>query len=220
MTAAQMLLFPEETLPSRSAVPVSPKPTRKPSLPVPPTNGPSTNGPSNNKPAEPCPPITHPTAVEAIALPPIDSKGRAQQLRDQLARLQGKHTVQDDAAVPVYSTGGEVLDKWLPHRGLRPGTTVQWIGERSSDCAASLALIAAGQIALSANSGGKPLVIFDLNKTYSFYPPLRWRWGCQRIAWWSYAAKLITPRATCCGQSIKRCAAKRSQVSGPRSGPS
>ncbi len=51
------------------------------------------------------------------------------------------------------------------------GTTVQWIGERSSDCAASLALIAAGQIALSANSGGKPLVIFDLNKTYSFYPP-------------------------------------------------
>ncbi len=47
----------------------------------------------------------------------------------------------------------------------------QWIGERSSDCAASLALIAAGQIALSANSGGKPLVIFDLNKTYSFYPP-------------------------------------------------
>ncbi len=154
-----------------------------------------------------------------MALPePVDSRQRAQQLRNQLARLQGKHTVQDDAALPVYSTGGEVLDKLLPHHGLRPWYDCPVDRRAQQRLCRIVGFDRAGQIALSANSGGKPLVIFDLNKTYSFYPPAAIALGLPADRMVVVRRQAHHTTGDMLWPSIKRCAAKRSQVSGPRSG--
>lgn len=99
------------------------------------------------------------------------SKPSLEQLRAQLERLHSRPRPDEAISEPTYSAGGKALDSLLPHGGLRQGTIVQWVGDTGGDCAASLATIAAAEIAGSELSGGKPLVIFDSGKKVSFYPP-------------------------------------------------
>ena len=103
------------------------------------------------------------TASKATEKPSLD------QLKAQLARIQSRGRGEDLASEPRFSAGGTVLNQLLPFGGLRRGTIVQWVGESEHSGAASLATIAAAEIVDSELSGGKPLVIFDLQ--HAFYPP-------------------------------------------------
>lgn len=93
---------------------------------------------------------------------------KLEQLRAQVDRLQARGRLSGGDSEPRFSAGSPSIDQLLPHGGLRRGTVVQWVGE-SGGGAWSLAMIAAAAIAKSEMSGGKPLVVFDLNQ--EFYPP-------------------------------------------------
>ncbi len=103
------------------------------------------------------------------AVPPLPSSGpvssdngsskpNLDQLRARIQRIQSPGRQSDGDALACFSTGGSVLNAMLPHGGLRRGTIVQWVGGTG---AATLATIAASEIARSSISGGKPIVIFD-----------------------------------------------------------
>jgi len=136
--------------------------------------------------------VATPVAIATPVTPPIPppkkpatEKSALDQLREQLNRLQSRPLVEDSEPEPTYSVGGDVIDTLLPHGGIRRGTVVQWVsgqvhgnpgnvGQRDVGLGyggATLAMIAAGQIAASQWSGGKPLVIFDEGQKVSFYPP-------------------------------------------------
>jgi protein ImuA len=93
---------------------------------------------------------------------------KLEQLRAQVDRLQARGRLSGGDGEPRFSAGSPSIDQLLPHGGLRRGTVVQWVGE-SGGGAWALAMIAAAEIAKSEMSGGKPLVVFDLNQ--EFYPP-------------------------------------------------
>lgn len=140
MALGQMLLFPLEAPPAAGAV-VSPAnvPAAKPEKRP------------QKRPQDP------------------SSKPSLDQLRAQVQRIQSRRLSSDSDPEPCFSVGGAVLEAMLPHRGLRRGTIVQWIGDIHGSGASSLSLMAAAHIARSEISGGKPLVIFDSGK--HFYPP-------------------------------------------------
>jgi protein ImuA len=112
-----------------------------------------------------------PVPSKPVPSKPATPKPSLGQLRAQLERLHSRPRVDDSVPEPAYSAGGKVLNSLLPHGGLRRGTIVQWVGEAGGDGAASLATIAAAEIAGSELSGGKPLVVFDDGTKTSFYPP-------------------------------------------------
>jgi protein ImuA len=113
------------------------------------------------------PPVASQAAVSQAVTPsplsPLD------QLRAQMQRIQAPGRSVGNEPEPCFSAGGSVLNAMLPQGGLRRGTIVQWVGDANDSGAASLATIAAAEIAASEISGGKPLVIFNCGKT--FYPP-------------------------------------------------
>ncbi len=104
---------------------------------------------------------------------PTPTKPTLDQLRAQVERIQSRSRSHDSETEPCFSAGGAVLNAMLPHGGLRRGTIVQWVGDASGNGAATLASIAAAEIAGSELSGGKPLVIFNfsLDGGQDFYPP-------------------------------------------------
>jgi len=116
-----------------------------------------------------------PSASELKALSGLKASvqpiSKLDQLRAQVQRIESRGRGGELDTEPRFSAGGAVLDAMLPHRGLRQGTIVQWVGDAVGSGAASLATIAAAGIARSEVSGGKPLVIFDFGLGKSFYPP-------------------------------------------------
>lgn len=88
---------------------------------------------------------------------------RAERLRQQIRRLQGRSAaIGGDGAEPVFSSGGEVLDRMLPHGGLRPGTLVEWVCDAARPGGAMLlATIAAAEVLRHEGPAGRPLVIVD-----------------------------------------------------------
>lgn len=106
--------------------------------------------------------------VPKLDQPPKLELSKLDQLRAQVDRLQARGRLSGGDGEPRFSAGSPSIDQLLPHGGLRRGTVVQWVGE-SGGGAWSLAMIAAAEIAKSEMSGGKPLVVFDLNQ--EFYPP-------------------------------------------------
>lgn len=142
-----------KSLPPKSAV--SAVPPALTAVPVPAT--PKLAAPSAQK----------PLAQSKLAQP----QSKLDQLRAQVQRIQSRGRGGEPDTEPRFSAGGAVLDAMLPHRGLRQGTIVQWVGDASGNGAASLATIAAAGIAHSEVSGSKPLVIFDFGLGKNFYPP-------------------------------------------------
>ena len=170
MGLGQMFLFPIDTpaapvvvsstnvksLPPKSAVSVVPPALT--AVPVP--SVPELKSPSELKsPTQPA--LAQPTLVQP--------KSKLDQLRAQVQRIESRGRGGEPDTEPRFSAGGAVLDAMLPHRGLRQGTIVQWVGDVGGNGAASLATIAAAGVAQSEVSGGKPLVVFDFGK--NFYPP-------------------------------------------------
>ncbi len=95
-----------------------------------------------------------------------------EKLRDQLRRLESRPMVTHDSSPVVFSSGGDVLDQCLPHRGLRPGTLVEWVEATPACGASTLAMIAASRIMGSPASAGKCLVLIDGGNPHGqFYPP-------------------------------------------------
>ncbi|TVP95693.1 MAG: hypothetical protein EA381_18415, partial [Planctomycetaceae bacterium] len=97
----------------------------------------------------------------------------AERLRMELRRLRGRGAVTDQQGEElVVSAGGEVLDRMLPHGGLRPGTLVEWVADAPGSGARLLATLAASAWLAHPASGNKPLVIADgWGGDESFYPP-------------------------------------------------
>lgn len=84
-------------------------------------------------------------------------------LRDRIRGLEG---VRDRGAVDAGKpTGFPGLDRLLAGRGLRPGSLVEWIGEREGSGALTLALAVAGHLLREAGT----LVVLDADR--DFYPP-------------------------------------------------
>jgi protein ImuA len=158
----QMLLFPVDALmqPAVNAVLPAAKAAQAAASAVPPVLA-----------AEPRP-LALKLDQPKLAQPKIElSKlelSKLEQLRAQVDRLQARGRLSGGDGEPHFSAGSPSIDQLLPHGGLRRGTVVQWVGE-SGGGAWSLAMIAAAGIAKSEMSGGKPLVVFDLNQ--EFYPP-------------------------------------------------
>ena len=89
-------------------------------------------------------------------------------LRERLDQGQGGPRRPDREAV---STGCDVLDRWLPGKGLRRGTLVEWLAAEPAGGAGMLALFAARE----AIDEGRGLVVID--RAGMFYPWLAERWG-------------------------------------------
>lgn len=153
----QMLLFPVDALmqPAINAVLPAAKAAQAAASAVPPVLA-----------AEPRP-LAPKLDQPKLAQPKLELS-KLEQLRAQVDRLQARGRLSGGDGEPRFSAGSPSIDQLLPHGGLRRGTVVQWVGE-SGGGAWSLAMIAAAGIAKSEMSGGKPLVVFDLNQ--EFYPP-------------------------------------------------
>jgi len=119
-----------------------------------------------------------PAAVVDAAVPcPVDPLARVDQLRRLVRRMEGRGASIDAPEPIVFSAGGPVLDAWLPHGGLRPGTLVEWVCDARRAGASLLAMIAAASVLGHEASGNRPLVVVDgLGDVAhvgneSFYPP-------------------------------------------------
>jgi protein ImuA len=134
-----------------------------------------TAGPQKSVPSRP--PVAPPAASQAPATPPsvdqdIPPLTELERLRGAVRRLEGRASLGEDLRVSTFSSGGEVLDRMLPHGGLRPGTLVEWVSDAQGAGARLLALIAAAQWLAHPASDGRPLVITDgWRDDESFYPP-------------------------------------------------
>ena len=164
MALGQMLLFPIDA--DRDTINAASEISAKVSIPRAPVSKPCVPQLSSAPLVSP-----QPVSPQPVSSKPVSSKPSLDQLRAQLERLHSRPRVDETATEPTYSAGGKVLNSLLPHGGLRRGTIVQWVGDAGGDGAASLATIAAAEIAVSELSGGKPLVIFDCGSKVSFYPP-------------------------------------------------
>lgn len=95
-----------------------------------------------------------------------------ERLRGAVRRLEGRASLGAESPAITFSSGGEVLDRMLPHGGLRPGTLVEWVSDSQGAGARLLALIAAAQWLAHPAADGRPLVITDgWREDESFYPP-------------------------------------------------
>jgi protein ImuA len=134
-------------------------------------NVPATNCASSVLPAEPT------AVVDAAVHCPVDPLARVDQLRRLVRRMEGRGAAIDAPEPVVFSAGGPVLDAWLPHGGLRPGTLVEWVCDAPRAGASLLAMIAAASVLGHEASGNRPLVVVDgLGDAAhvgneSFYPP-------------------------------------------------
>jgi protein ImuA len=91
-----------------------------------------------------------------------------QSLRGQIARMEGARRPACDARV---SSGCSQLDAFLPDKGFRRGTLIEWLTVGEGSGAESLAFLAARE---ACREGGT-LVVFDQAK--QFYPPAAVRLG-------------------------------------------
>lgn len=134
-----------------------------------------TAGPQKTGPARP--PVAPPAAAQVTGMPPsvdqeIPPLTELERLRGAVRRLEGRASLGEDVRASTFSSGGEVLDRMLPHGGLRPGTLVEWVSDAQGAGARLLALIAAAQWLAHPASNGRPLVITDgWRDGESFYPP-------------------------------------------------
>lgn len=111
---------------------------------------------------------TRPPAAEREASPPTE----LERLRGAVRRLEGRASLGAESQAITFSSGGEVLDRMLPHGGLRPGTLVEWVSDAQGSGGRLLALIAAAQWLAHPAADGRPLVITDgWRDDESFYPP-------------------------------------------------
>ncbi len=97
------------------------------------------------------------------------------QLRTQVQRMESRGREIAFESATIFSTGGAVLDRMLPHGGLRRGTVVQWTSaEPNGSGAVALAFLAAAEVLRTESSGGRPMVIFNWPNCIwpsTFYPP-------------------------------------------------
>lgn len=96
--------------------------------------------------------------------------GRARtvgELARRLEKMEGARRSTCGAA----ATGIPALDGWLPERGFRAGTLVEWLADSAATGVDLLALLAAR----SRLQDGAALVVFDREQT--FYPPAAVAWG-------------------------------------------
>jgi hypothetical protein len=118
--------------------------------------------------------LPEPSADEPPADEPLS---RVERLRRLVHRMEGRvGTIESDQPA-VFSAGGAVLDRLLPHGGLRPGTLVEWVCDARRSGANLLAMIAAANILAHESSGNRPLVVVDglgdgsIGGGEAFYPP-------------------------------------------------
>lgn len=93
---------------------------------------------------------------------------RVRTIREEIARLEGARRPQEERPL---STGCDALDRFLPARGFRRGTLVEWISSGDGDGVETLALLAARQ---ACRDGG---VMVVLDAAREFYSPAAARWG-------------------------------------------
>lgn len=125
--------------------------------------------------AKAAPEICQPSAAPAD--PASEPLSQVERLRRLVQRMEGRvETLQSDQPV-VFSAGGAVLDRLLPHGGLRPGTLVEWVCDARRAGANLLAMVAAANILAHESSGHRPLVVVDglgdssIGGGEAFYPP-------------------------------------------------
>jgi hypothetical protein len=95
-----------------------------------------------------------------------------ERLRGMVRRMERRGVEGEDGGAVLFSAGGEVLDRMLPHGGLRPGTLIEWVGGAHGEGAWLLATMAAASWLAHPASGDRPLVIADgWAGDESFYPP-------------------------------------------------
>jgi len=85
------------------------------------------------------------------------------ELRARISRIEGP--ADRGTAAPGRSTGFTALDQLLLHRGLKPGTLVEWLSTQEGSGTASLALAIAGALL---REGGLCIVVDPWRE---FYPP-------------------------------------------------
>lgn len=163
--------------------------------PSPPLVAPSLAAPSRRKPTAPSrrKPAATIAAVrpEPPAIPAADRRcdfeqdvdgtertgDRIDRLRQMVRQFEGRGVKSGELHQDVFSTGGEWLDRLLPHGGLRPGTMVEWVCDRRRHGATLLAMLAAAEIIRHRLAAGRPLVVADgwavdgNGSGESFYPP-------------------------------------------------
>lgn len=104
--------------------------------------------------------ISHPDST--------DRQQTVRQLAERVRALEGWRSATGEERI---SSGCPPLDRWLPDRGLRRGTLVEWLSTGHGSGASTLALLAAREIC---RAGGM-LVVVDRQR--SFYPPGALCWG-------------------------------------------
>lgn len=85
--------------------------------------------------------------------------------------LSSQASAREAAAERRFSSGCPALDRWLPDRGFRPGSLVEWIAA-TPGCGASLLALTAVR---KRQQGGGVAAVIDRGR--KFYPPAAAAWG-------------------------------------------
>ncbi|MDC0936625.1 hypothetical protein OAS39_10085 [Pirellulales bacterium] len=104
-------------------------------------------------------------------IPSADSFPEALPIGRFATLLEGRQSARGAAGERRFLSGSPALDRWLPDRGFRPGSLVEWIAA-TPGCGASLLALAA--VRERQRAGGVAAVI---DRGRKFYPPAAAAWG-------------------------------------------
>lgn len=88
-----------------------------------------------------------------------------QTIAELQSRIRAEERGQKFIATSCISMGCDDLDALLPHRGIRPGSLVEWLGNDDTGGAGTVSLIAGRHVC----SGGRSLVLIDTR--HNLFPP-------------------------------------------------